>query len=359
MDQRWKQLGELLVNYSARVQPGEHVVIAMKEIESLPLVQAVYEAAIKAQAFVQVQFLSDLLNHSLLRYGSTDQIGWVPEMEIKGVDWADVYFGLRGAHNLNEYHDISAESIALLRQGMGKVSAYRNEKTRWILIPIPNDSMAQQAQTDTESLLDMFFAACLRDWVNESKQWKKIAAYLDHGKNIRVVGEETDLSFSIEGMHWEVDAGESNMPGGEIWTAPVTSSLNGNIYFENPGVLGGQLVPDIRLGWRNGRLVTATSSASEDFLHQVIELDAGSSLLGEFAFGTNPAVNQWCNDILIDEKTGGTIHVALGRAYKEVGGTNQSAIHWDIIKDTRKEGAIFMDGVKIFEKGQFTLPLEE
>jgi aminopeptidase len=356
MDQRWKQLGNLLVNYSAQVQPGEHVLIAMKEVESWPLVQAVYEASIKAHAFVQVQFLSDILYHSLMRYGVSEQIGGTPEMEMKGVDWADVYFGLRGSHNLNEFHDIPADSIALLRQGMGKVSAHRNECTRWILVPIPNDAMAQQAKTDTESLMDMFFAACLRDWETERDNWKRIASRLDHGKEIRIVGKGTDLSFSIEGMNWAVDAGESNMPGGEIWTAPVTSSLNGCIYFEYPGVLGGQLVPDIRLEWKNGRMVSATASANEDFLHQVVAMDAGSSLLGEFAFGTNPAVNQWCNDILIDEKTGGTIHVALGRAYSEVGGTNQSALHWDIIKDVRNEGAVYMDGVKIFEAGHFTLP---
>jgi aminopeptidase len=355
MDKRWSQLGNLLVNYSARVQPGEKVMIAMKEVEAWPLVLATYEAAVKAGAFVQVQYLSDELSHSLLRYGSSEQIGWSPAIEMAGMDWADVYFGLRAAHNLYEFYDISAERLALLRQGMGKVSAHRNENTRWLLVPIATEAMAHQAKMDGASLLDMYFNACLRDWETERKEWRRLAAILDGGKELRLTGKLTDLTFSLEGMHWEVDAGETNMPGGEIWTAPVTESLNGYIYFEFPGVLGGRLVTDIRLEWNQGRLTSATASSNEDFLHQIVELDAGSSLLGEFAIGTNPAMQHWCNDILMDEKTGGTVHVALGRAYPEVGGTNQSALHWDIVKDTRKEGTIFLDGKKVFEAGKFLI----
>ena len=355
MDKRWKQLSELLVNYSAKVKPGENVMIGMREIESWPLVLATSEAAIKAGANVQVQFLSDELSHALLRYGSNEQIGWTPAIEMAGMNWADVYFGLRAAHNLDEFYDIPAERLALLRQGMGKVSAYRNEHTRWILTPIATEAMAHQAGMDKESLMDMYFDACLRDWETERKEWRRLADILEQGKQVRLTGKNTDLSFSLEGMRWDVDAGETNMPGGELWTAPVTSSLDGYIYFEFPGVLGGRLVKDIRLEWKQGRMVSATASSNEDFLKDVVTLDAGSSLLGEFAIGTNPAIHHWCNDILMDEKTGGTIHVALGRAYPEVGGKNISAIHWDIVKDVRQEGAIYLDGKKVFEAGKFLI----
>ncbi len=355
MDKRWKQLGEILIQHSVGVKPGERVMIAMKEVETLPLVQATYEAAIRAGGLVQVQFLSDTLQHALMRSGTPEQVGWVPEIEAYGMDWADVYIGLRGAHNLYEFHDIPSGTLSRLRQAMGKISTRRNDCTRWVLAPVPNAAMAQQAQTDEEGLLEMFFNACLRDWAAERSRWEQIAARLNMGRAIRLVGQETDLSFSTEGMTWAVDAGESNMPGGEIWTAPVTSSLNGQIYFEFPGVLGGRLVPGIRLAWKNGVLVSATASANEDFLHEVIRMDAGASLLGEFAIGTNPAVDRWCNDILLDEKIGGTVHVALGRAYPEVGGTNQSALHWDIIKDTRREGALYLDGRLVFESGRFLI----
>jgi aminopeptidase len=355
MDVRWQQLGDLLVNYSMEVKPGERVMIAMKEVETFPLVRAVYSAVIKAGAYAQVQFLSDTLSHELMQKGSMEQVAWIPEIERYGMEWADVYFGIRGAYNLNEFWDIDSARLSSLRQAMGTISSFRNQQTRWCLIPVPSMAMAVQSGTDFQSLMEMFFQACLRDWPAERAAWGKIAQQFNQRRSLRLLGRNTDLSFSLEGMHWAVDAAETNMPGGEIWTAPVASTLNGKIYFEFPGVLGGRLVHDIFLEWENGKLVQATASKNQDYLHQIIQMDAGASLLGEFAFGTNPAVDRWCNYILLDEKMGGTIHVALGRAYPEVGGTNQSALHWDIIKDTRKEGAVFLDGIKVFENGKFLI----
>jgi aminopeptidase len=145
------------------------------------------------------------------------------------------------------------------------------------------------------------------------------------------------------------------MPDGEIATSPVESTLNGSIYFDYPGVLGGRLVHDIKLCWENGTLVEASSSTNQDFLQSVVNTDPGASLIGEFAIGTNPEVKHFCKDILIDEKIDGTIHIALGRAYPKVGGTNQSSIHWDIIKDMRQEGEIFLDGKLIYQNGKMLI----
>ncbi len=107
---------------------------------------------------------------------------------------------------------------------------------------------------------------------------------------------------------------------------------------------------DIRLEWENGKLLSATSSTNQDFFQSIVNTDPGASQIGEFAFGTNKYVTHFCKDILLDEKIGGTIHIALGRAYPQRGGTNQSAIHWDIIKDMRQEGQVYLDGRLIFEK---------
>jgi aminopeptidase len=355
MDKRWHQLADILVNYSAKVRAGERVMIAMHETATLPLVRAVHAAATQAGAYVQVQFLSDYMAHATMRYGSPAQIAWVPEIEAYGMEWADVYFGLRGAHNLYQFADIDAKTLASQRQTLGKISALRWQKTRWCLVRVPNAALAQQARTDLDTVLDMFFSACLRDWPAETQHWQAIAGRLSQGRQVRLVGRETDLRFSVEGRRWAVADGRFNMPDGEIWTAPVNSTLNGHIFFEFPGVLGGRTVENIRLKWEDGRLVHATAGSNEDFLHEILSLDAGASKLGEFAFGTNKAIDRFCYDILLDEKIGGTVHIALGRAYPEVGGTNQSAIHWDIVKDTRQEGEVYLDGTKVWEKGRFLL----
>jgi len=352
MDKRWKELGSLLVNYSTAVKSGERVMVAMVEVETYPLVRAVYEASIKAGAHPQVQFLSEELNRSLLKYGSEEQIEWIPEIEAYGMEWADVYLGLRGAHNLNVFWDIPSDRLSKFRRTLGKISAMRWEKTRWCLLRVPNASLAQEAGVDEETITDMFFNACLLDWPKLSKEWQRWADVLNQGREVRIVGKNTDLSFSVEGRKWQVADGKINMPDGEINTAPVESTVEGEIYFEFPGVLGGRIVPDIHLRWEKGELVEATASANQDFLQEVVKSDPGASRIGEFAFGTNPEMKYFCKDILWDEKIGGTIHIALGRAYPENGGTNKSAIHWDIVKDMREDGEVYLDGKLIFQKGK-------
>lgn len=355
MDKRWKQLGDILVNYSTAVKPGERVMIAMVEPETLPLVHGVYEAAVKAGAYPQVQFLSETLRQTLLRYGNVNQISWEPEIEAYGMEWADVYIGLRGAHNLYELAGIPGDVLAVNQKAMGVISAQRWEKTRWCLVRVPNASFAQQAETDLESMMDMFFDACLLDWKEAAQEWRSMTEKLQGAREVHIVGRETDLRFSVAGRKWLVLDGKLNLPDGEILTAPVNSTLNGHIYFEFPGVLGGRLMHDIRLAWTDGRLVSASASTNDDYLQRIVHSDPGASLLGEFAFGTNFHINRFCKDILFDEKIGGTVHIALGRAYPECGGVNQSAIHWDIVKDLRQEGAVNIDGRTVLEQGALLL----
>jgi aminopeptidase len=224
---------------------------------------------------------------------------------------------------------------------------------------VPNSAFAQQAETDLETVTDMFFDACLLDWPSESARWHHLAKRFQGGSQVHIQGTETDLRFSVEGRAWKILDGKINMPDGEILTAPINDSLNGTIRFEFPGVFGGRLIPDIVLAWRDGELVDARASQNEDYLHQILETDPGARRLGEFAFGVNPHITHFCKDILFDEKIGGTVHIALGRAYPECGGTNESAIHWDIVKDLRTSGTVSLDGKIIFDRGRFTEHSEE
>jgi aminopeptidase len=355
MDKRWKQLGNLLVNYSMEVKSGEKVMIAFVELETYPLVHAVYEASIKAGAYPQVQFLSEELNRITLKYGTEKQIGWTPEIESYGMEWADVYFGLRGAYNLDVFWDIPANRLSLLRKAMGNISTLRWQKTRWCILRVPNAALAAQAGVDEETIMEMFFNACFLDWQKFSHEWRRWADVLNKGTQVRVIGKDTDLSFSIAGRTWEVADGHMNMPDGEIATSPDETTLDGYIYFDFPGVLGGRLMNDIYLRWDKGHLVEAISSTNKDYLQSIVNTDPGASLVGEFAIGTNPEVTLFCKDILLDEKINGTIHIALGRAYPNTGGTNQSAIHWDIVKDMRQEGKIYLDGKLIYKNGKMLL----
>jgi aminopeptidase len=352
-DPRWQQLADILVNYSMAVKPNEKLLITMMEVETLPLVRAVHAEAIKAGGLPQVEFQSAYLERDLMLYGNDEQLEWVPELNAYGMEWADCYVGLRGARNPHEFTDVPAPKIAAHKRAMGKVSAMRNELTRWVLVRVPNESLAQQADMSLDDMMDFFFEATLRDWEAESKRYHELQKVFQAATTVRILGVDTDLTFSTEGRIYEAADGHLNMPDGEIFTAPVDDSAEGHIYFEFPGVYVGQRVGGIRLEFAGGEVFKATADTNEALLHELINMDEGAKRLGEFGVGTNFGIQRFCYDILYDEKIGGTIHLALGRAYAENKGINQSALHWDIVKDLREEGEIHLDGKKVFEKGKF------
>ncbi len=356
MDWRWRKVADVLVGYSTAVQPRERVMIAMVEAETTPLAQAVYEACVKAGAYPQVQFLSEKLRHSLLRYGDAEQVSWRPEIEAYGMDWADVYIGLRGASDASLMRDIDAPVLAANQAAQGEISALRWEKTRWCLVCVPNEAMARSSGIEFGALEDMFFAACLLDYESASAGWRESAKRLCGSRTARIIaGDDTDLTFSVAGRKWLVFDGKINLPDGEIYTAPVNETLNGKIHFELPGVFGGARIEDIRLEWKDGALTHASASSNADYLWRILKTDAGAPRLGEFGIGLNPRINRFSGDILYDEKIEGAIHLALGRAYPECGGVNQSSIHWDLVKDLRVGGAVYVDGEPVMLDGKLLI----
>lgn len=352
-DPRWQQLAEVLVNYSTATKKGEKVLITMMEETTFPLMRAVYTETVKAGGLPQVEFQSVLLERDLMLHGTKEQLDWVPELNSHGMEWADVYIGLRGARNPFEFSGVSPENIAAHKKAMGIVSGMRNELTRWVLVRVPNESFAQQAEMSHDEMMDFFFEATLRDWAQEAEWYREIQKIFQAAQTVRILGLDTDLTFSTEGRIYEVADGHLNMPDGEVFTAPVDDSTEGQIYFEFPGVYFGERIPGIKLEFSQGKVVNASAEGNEELLHELIKMDEGSNRIGEFGVGINFGIQHFVSDILYDEKIGGTIHIALGRAYAECGGINQSALHWDIIKDLREHGEIHLDGKKIFENGKY------
>jgi aminopeptidase len=355
VDPRWQQLADILVSYSTATQPGDRVFITMMEVETLPLTRAVYSAAVRAGAKPYVEFQSAYLDRELLRHGSEEQLDWLPEIPAYAMEWADVYIGLRGASNPHEFDDISSARIAAFRRTAGRISAMRTEQTRWVLVRVPNAAFAQQAKTSLDEIMTFFFDATLRDWDAEAARYRELQEVFAAATTVRIVGEGTDLTFSTAGRSYVAEDGHINMPGGEIFTAPVENSAEGEIYFEFPGVFAGRLMEGIRLRFADGQVVEASAESNESFLHDLLQMDEGASRIGEFGVGTNFGIQRFTQDILFDEKIGGTVHLALGRAYAECGGSNFSALHWDIIKDLRQTGAVYLDGRKVLEKGRFLI----
>jgi aminopeptidase len=353
-DKRWKSVGEVFVNKCLQLKPGEELMIAQEEMETWPLALATYEAAIRAGGYPQIQIKSANLRRAFLKYGSEEQYGWIPELEALSMEWADCYVALRGGYSFSIFNDIPAEKLAKNMTAHGKISTLRWQNTRWLLSRIPNAAFAQHAGLDLETVTDMFFDACLMDYDKEFVIWEEWAHKMDSESPqlAHIVGKNTDLEFEVDGRTWVATGPEQNIPGGEVAAVPINNEkLNGQIYWENPGVFGGKLIPDMCVEWKKGKLVKATASKNEDFLKQVLATDAGASLLGEFAFGTNKGLTHFTNDILWDEKIYGTMHLAFGRAYPAFGGENKSAIHWDVVKEMRHEGEVTVGGKCVMKDG--------
>jgi len=349
---KWDEVADILVNYSTKVQPGDNILITMMEIETFPLVVAVFKEAVKAGGHPHVEFQSAYIDRALLKHGTLEQAGIVPEMHAAGMKWADVYIGLRGASNPYELSDIPADLLAARKKAMGKVSSMRIEHTRWVLSRIPNVTLAQQAKMSTDEIMAFYFNATIKDWEKESECYREIQKVFQSGEKVHILGKETDLQFSTKGRKYVIGSGMHNIPDGEVFTAPVDDSLEGKIFFEFPGVYAGTFIKNIRLEFMEGKITKATADENEDLLLNIIDME-GADRIGEFGIGTNFGIDRFVGDLLFDEKIGGTIHLALGWAYESCKGVNKSSIHWDIVKDLRQEGEIYLDGDLVFRNGKF------
>jgi aminopeptidase len=351
----WNELAEILINYSTKTRKGDKVLIEMVEIDTFPLARAVYAEAVKVGALPHVEFQSAYLERDLMTLGSEEQLNWIPEPQANGMEWADVYIGLRGNRNPYEFAGMTADKIKAHKRALGHVSGLRTELTRWVLVRVPNESLAQQAEMSLDEMMSFFFTATLKNWKQESVRYRELSETFQRASQVRLTGFRTDIEFKTTDRTYLVGDGTYNMPDGEIYTSPVDDSLNGSIYFEFPGVYAGQRIPGISLEFAQGKLTSTHAEGNEELLNELVTMDEGASHVGEFGVGTNYGIDRFCYDILYDEKIGGTIHLALGRAYGECGGVNQSAMHWDLIKDLRREGAIYLDGKKVFVNGKFLI----
>ncbi len=355
MDDRWDELAEILVDYSTEVRAGDKVLIAMGEVETLPLVRAVYGRAIQAGGHPQVVFSSAYLDRELLQRGSEEQIGRLPDLEARGIEWADVYIGLRGSRNPAELGSTDPPRYATYRRALGEISAMRTRGTRWVLVRVPSEPLAQQAGIGLDEVMRFFFEATLRDWQREGQRYAGLARIFERAQVVRIEAAGTDLEFSTRGRRYAIGDCFNDTATTEIYTAPEDTSAHGCITFELPASFGAARAEGVRLEFRDGRVVAASAQRNERLLRSVLETDAGSQRIGEFGVGTNDAIPCFFSDILYDEKMAGTVHIALGRAYAQCGGTNESAVHWDLVKDLRTDGLIRLDGRIVLEAGKWLL----
>ncbi|KRQ86479.1 Aminopeptidase 2 [Caloramator mitchellensis] len=366
MDSRITKLADVLLNYSLNIKKGEKLLIQGGEA-TLPLVKAVYKRALELGAHPQVDIVVEDLGEYMLKFGSDEQIMYVPESTIKAFESVDAFLTIWGDVNTRFLTNVDPAKLKLRsrgRQELVKIISERMEKKelKWCGTQFPTHANAQEASMSLTEYEDFVYGAGYIDDENPVAKWEKIreeqdriCEYLNNKENLRIVSKDTDISMSIKGRKWINCAGEENFPDGEVFTCPVEDSVNGYIRFSFPGIYAGREIEDIRLEFENGRVVKATAAKGEELLKELLETDEGAKLLGEVAIGTNYGIQAFTKNMLFDEKIGGTVHLAIGRAFPEAGGKNMSTIHWDMLCDMKEEGKIYADGELIYEKGKFLI----
>jgi aminopeptidase len=350
MDPRIEEHAKILVDWSTEVKTGDMVVIDATP-DAHELVVALNKEIARAGGRVVTIMNSEEALRAFYDGASDDTLRTVPTHLKAITETCDVYIALRSPVNTKALANVDPKRILMNSKAQQEIQGIRLGK-RWSLTVHPCQTLAQQANMSLEEYRDFVYGATLIDWAEESKMLYVMKEHLEKHNDIRYVGPETDLHASTEGRIWIASDGKHNMPSGEVFTAPVEDSVEGKIYFDIPFLQQGKVIEGIRLSFEKGEVVDFSAEKEQATLKSIIETDVGSRRLGEMAIGTNRGIKQYTLNMLFDEKIGDTVHCALGRAYKECNGVNESAVHVDMIKSMH-EGEIFAGDELVYSKGKY------
>lgn len=357
MDSRIEKLANILINYSCDLKENEKILIEAIGTSCFDLVRALVRETYKIKALPFIIYGSNSLTRELLKNCTPDQLEAMADFDLYRMKSMNAFIGIRAHDNINELSDISSEKMNLFTSKYSwPVAEERIKKTKWVVLRWPNNSMAQLANTSLETFEDFYFKVCNLDYNKMSKAMDALVDLMERTEKVRIVGQNTDITFSIKGIPAIKCDGHRNIPDGEVFTAPVKNSVNGYIQFNTPAVFQGVTYENIFFEFKNGKIIKASSNDSKR-LNEVLDTDEGSRYLGEFSLGVNPYILKPMKDGLFDEKILGSIHLTPGACYDEAPNGNNSSIHWDLVYIQTKEfggGMIYFDDKLIRKDGIFT-----
>lgn len=353
-DPRFDKLAQLLVEYSTRLKRGETVLIEAFDVPD-EMTVALVRAARKAGAIPFTQIQRGRVSRELALNATEPQLNLTAIHELARMKRMNAYIGLRGSNNITELADVPAERMKLVMKKLRPVQDQRVKKTKWVVLRWPTPSMAQLAGMSTEAFEDFYFEVCTLDYRRLQPGMKALKALMEKTDRVEIKGPGTDLLFSIKGIHAIICGGDRNIPDGEVFSCPVKNSVEGHVTFNAPTIYQGTGFDGIRLEFREGKVIKATSNQTEK-LNKILDSDPGARYIGEFSLGLNPYILHPMRDILFDEKIAGSFHFTPGQAYEEADNGNRSQVHWDMVSIQRPEyggGEIYFDGKLIRRDGDF------
>jgi aminopeptidase len=362
-DPRAQKLAHVLVNYSLALKPGDKLRLTGGVI-ALPLLREVYREAVHAGAFVIPRIADADFEEILLKNGSEEQLTFVSDLQTQEIEYIDASLMVWSDSNTKQLSNVAPERMALRRKAGAPLmkrfmERFGEGQLRWCGTLFPTEAHAQDANMSLGEYEDFVYGAGLLHEADPVAAWQqvhveqqRIVDFLDGVEHIRIVAPDTEIEYRCAGRTWINCSGTENFPDGEVFTGPIEDSVNGHVRFTYPSVYGGREAEDVRLTFRDGKVIEATAARGQEFLEAMLNMDAGARYLGEAAFGLNYGIQQFTRNILFDEKIGGTMHMALGAAYPETGAKNESALHWDMVCDLR-DSEVYADGELCYREGKF------
>lgn len=365
-DPRIHKFAQILVDHSARIQPGDRVLLE-GTFAAEPLVRELYALILQRGGYPHPLFTFPGEEKIFFTYANEAQLDFIPTFKYLAYQEFESRIRIHSATDTRALSEIDPAKQSRRQKAVSPILETQMRRGaagefKWVTTLFPTEAYAQEAGMSLQEYEDFVYRACFADrddpvaaWKQVEKEQSRIVSWLKGRDTVTVQGPNVDLRLSIKGRRFMNSSGRFNMPDGEVFTGPVEDSANGWVRFTYPAIAGGRVVNGVELRFENGRVVKATATENEAYLLQMLETDPGARYLGEFAIGTNFQIDRFIGQILFDEKIGGTFHMALGAGYPETGSVNKSAIHWDMICDLRTDSEIRVDGDLLYRNGQFVI----
>ena len=358
MDQRIKELADMLVDYSCDVQPGEKVLIVYEGESSRNLARQLIKNVYAKGGLPYCKISDTQIVREIMLGCTEEQIKFMDDCDLAQMKGIQAYIAIRSGNNSSELSDVPSEKLNLYSMLTSPTLNQRVNETKWVVLRYPNYSMAQLANSSLEKFEDFYFNVCTLDYRKMDEAMTPLVELMNKTDKVQIKGPGTDLTFSIKGIGGVKCSGLRNIPDGEVYTAPVRESMNGIISYNTPSEEQGFTYEDIVFEVKNGKIVKATSN-DNDKINDLLDVDEGARYFGEFSLGVNPYILHPMKDTLFDEKISGSFHLTPGMCYEDAPNGNDSANHWDLVMIQRPEyggGEIWFDDILIRKDGIFVLP---
>lgn len=355
-DSRIKKLAKILTDYSLEIKKGD-IININSGVEAKSLVLEVAKLILNKGAIPRINIALEEYPYIFFKHAKEEQLKRFPKITMYEVKNTQGFISIGTEYNTRELSNIHPKKLTIKRRVSKPVQDLIMKKKNWVICEYPTNALAQEADMSLTEFENFVFNATNKNWKEEEKKQIKLKKLMDKTDRVRIVGKDTDITFSIKGRPAKTCAGNFNMPDGEVFTSVVEDSTEGYIRYTYPIIKDGREVDDVQLWFSKGKVIKAKAKKNEHFLKETLKTDKGSITIGEFGVGFNYGIKKFIKNILFDEKIGGTIHLALGQGYEETLSKNKSAIHWDMIKDLRKGGEVYFDGKLIQKDGKFTFKI--